>query len=330
MILKLEALIKRMPEMEQRREKVKSELNKRNAGYKGEQKLDYYLSFLDEKEYRIFHGLRLMNGKHYFQIDTLLVTRKMAFILEIKNWNGTIIFDPEFHQLIRVQNDKQEAFHDPISQAEHQSLQLRKWLKEHGFTCIPIEYAVIISSPSTIIKSPTNQISNQVFHAHRLINKITSIENTHNAERLTEKELKKLSKTLLKKHVSQEIDILEYFNIKSDTILTGVYCPKCSALPMIFHWGKWRCPACRTSSAIAHHQAVNDYFLLCNPIITNTEFRRFTHITSVYTASKLLAQMDLEQGGEKKNRVYKKPVNEGGFSKNVNLAKKLSKLANKL
>jgi hypothetical protein len=99
---------------------------------------------------------------------------------------------------------------------------------------------------------------------------------------------------------------------------------------MIFHWGKWRCPACKTSSPNAHHQAVNDYFLLCNPIITNAEFRRFTHITSVYTASKLLAQMDLEQGGEKKNRVYKKPVNEGGFSKNVNLAKKLSKLANKL
>ncbi|WP_243503173.1 nuclease-related domain-containing protein [Cytobacillus oceanisediminis] len=124
-ITKLEALIRRMPEMEPGRERAVSELNKRRAGYIGEQKLDYYLSFLDEKEYWIYHGLRLSNGSQFFQIDTLLLTKEFAMILEVKNWNGTIIFEPEFHQLIRIHNEKEEAFHDPISQAEHQSRQLK-------------------------------------------------------------------------------------------------------------------------------------------------------------------------------------------------------------
>lgn len=48
-IVKLEALVRRMPEMEPGRERAISQLNKRRAGYSGEQKLDYYLNFLDEK-----------------------------------------------------------------------------------------------------------------------------------------------------------------------------------------------------------------------------------------------------------------------------------------
>jgi hypothetical protein len=169
-ITKLEALLRRMPEMEPGRDRAVSELKKRRAGYIGDLKLDYYLSFLDEKEYWIYHGLRLSNGSQFFQIDTLLLTKKFAMILEVKNWNGTLIFEPEFHQVLRIHNEKEEAFHDPISQAEHRSRQLKKWLSEKGFPNIPIEFAVIISSPSTIIKSPSKQTSSKVLHAHPTIN----------------------------------------------------------------------------------------------------------------------------------------------------------------
>ncbi|MDM5225399.1 nuclease-related domain-containing protein [Cytobacillus sp. NJ13] len=76
-ITKLEALIRRMPEMEQGRDRAVSELIKRRAGFIGEQKLDYYLSFLDGKEYWIYHGLWLSNGSQFFQIDTLLLTKDL-------------------------------------------------------------------------------------------------------------------------------------------------------------------------------------------------------------------------------------------------------------
>ncbi|MDM5225400.1 nuclease-related domain-containing protein [Cytobacillus sp. NJ13] len=103
-------------------------------------------------------------------------------ILEVKNWNGTIIFEPEFHQLIRIHNEKEEAFHDPISQAEHQSRQLKKWLAANAFLDIPIEFAVIISSPSTIIKSPSKQTSKKVMHAHRFLSNLNSIKKSYSIE----------------------------------------------------------------------------------------------------------------------------------------------------
>lgn len=189
-IMQLHALLRRIPEMEHGREKAASELNKRKAGFIGEQKLDYYLDFLDEKKYRIFHGLRLSNRKQFFHMDTLLLTKRFAMILKVKNWNGTFILEPNFHQLIRIHNEKEEAFHDPISKAEHQSRQLKKRLAANGFPDIPIEFDVFISSPSTIKKSPSKQTSSKVLHAHRLLSKLTSIEKSYSIERLNEKQIK--------------------------------------------------------------------------------------------------------------------------------------------
>ncbi|MBY6053336.1 NERD domain-containing protein [Cytobacillus firmus] len=306
LIIKLEALVRRMPEMEPGREMAISQLNKRRAGYTGEQKLDYYLNFLDEKEYWIYHGLRLSNENQFFQIDTLLLTNGFAIILEVKNWNGTIIFDPEFHQVIRIHNEKEEAFHDPISQAEHQSRQLKKWMAAHGFPEIPVEFAVVISSPSTIIKSSSKHTSKKVVHAHRLLSKLNSIKKSYLIERLTEKQLKKINQTLLKKHVEQEIDVMKFIKVNPEAILTGVHCPKCCSLPMIYHWGKWHCPACKSISSNAYHQAVQDYFLLIKPVITSKEFREFTHVGSLNSATRLLSSMGLLQKGERSQRVYLK------------------------
>lgn len=305
-IVKLEALVRRMPEMEPGRERAISQLNKRRAGYSGEQKLDYYLNFLDEKEYWIYHGLRLSNGSQFYQIDTLLLTKGSGIILEVKNWNGTIIFEPEFHQVIRIHNEKEEAFHDPISQAEHQSRQLKKWMAAHGFPDFPIEFAVVISSPSTILKSPSEQTSKKVMHAHRLLSKLNSIKKSYPTERLNEKQLKKMNQTLLKKHVDHDIDVMKFIKVNPDVILTGVHCPKCGSLPMIYHWGKWHCPACKSISSNAHHQAVQDYFLLIKPVITSKEFREFTHVGSLNSATRLLSSMGLLQKGEKSQRVYLK------------------------
>lgn len=222
-------------------------------------------------------------------------------ILEVKNWKGTIIFEPDFHQLMRIHNEKEEAFHDPISQAKHQSRQLKEWLAANGFPDIPIESAVIISSPSTIIKSPSKQTSSKVLHAHRLLSKLTSIEKSYSIVRLNKKQIKKISHTLLKKHVEHEMDLMKFLKINPDTSLTVVHCPQCGSLPMIYHWGQWRCPVCKTTSDTAHHQA----FYLNKPSITNAESRKFTHLTSVFSASRLLGQMNLQHGGEKKNRYYK-------------------------
>ncbi|USK49676.1 NERD domain-containing protein [Bacillus sp. CMF12] len=306
--LQLEALLRRIPEHHPAREKVISEYKKRSAGFKGEERLFYYLSFLEPKKYWIFHDLRLSNGSHFFQIDALLLTANFALILEVKNWTGTLIFSPHFQQVIRIQNDKEEGFPDPLSQARHQTNQFRNWLGLNGFPDIPLEFLVVISHPSTIIKAETDplQISKRVLHSHHLLSKMNGIENKFPQEKTDSKEIRKLCRTLLKKHNPAQSEILEHFNVSAEEILTGVSCPKCTSLPMIFHWGKWHCPMCLFSSSLAHEAAVQDYFRLIKPSITNSQFRSFTHIPSPYAASRLLSRMNLSFKRNKRHRIYEK------------------------
>lgn len=306
--LQLEALVRRIPEQHPSREKVISEYKKRSAGYKGEERLFYYLSFLEPKKYWIFHDLRLSNGSQFFQIDALLLTANFGLILEVKNWTGTLFFNPHFQQVIRIQNDKEEGFPDPISQARHQTNQFRNWLDLNGFPNIPLDFLVIISHPSTIIKAETDplQISKKVLHSHHLLSKMNDIENKFPQEKTDSKEIRRLCRTLLKKHIPAQSDILEHFNVSSEEILTGVSCPKCTSLPMIFHWGKWHCPMCLFSSSLAHEAAVQDYFRLIKPSITNSQFRSFTHIPSPYAASRFLSRMNLSFKRNKRHRIYEK------------------------
>jgi hypothetical protein len=133
-IQQLEALLRRLPMHFPKRPEIEGELARYKAGFRGEQTLDYYLSYLPEKEYFIFHDIRLSDGIHYFQMDTLLLSLKYLLIIEVKNFYGTLFFDHTFHQLIRTANGNEEAYPDPILQVKTQQNKLEKWLEINKFS----------------------------------------------------------------------------------------------------------------------------------------------------------------------------------------------------
>jgi len=101
-LLQLEALLRRLPAHHPKKNVVVESLAKFMAGYKGEQAIEYPLSFLSETKYSILYDIRLFDQKHYFQIDALIVSSCFLLFLEIKNIIGTLIFDAKFNQLIRI------------------------------------------------------------------------------------------------------------------------------------------------------------------------------------------------------------------------------------
>lgn len=119
-IHKLMALEKRLIAGHCMKPEVTSELARRLAGHKGEQSLLYYLQQLPEKEYFIFHNLRLQLRDFYFQIDFLVLTNRFALILETKNIMGTLFFDSGFGQFIRIKDGEENGFQDPLTQARRQ------------------------------------------------------------------------------------------------------------------------------------------------------------------------------------------------------------------
>jgi hypothetical protein len=126
-------------------------------------------------------------------------------------------------------------------------------------------------------------------------------------DKLDAKELRKLKRLLLSKHTPENPDILKQFNLSPIEIPTGVKCPTCNFIPMEYRYGTWCCQKCNMKSKTAHIPAIDDYFLLIKPTITNAELRAFLHIDSISVAGKILSTMNLPFTGTYKDRVYYQP-----------------------
>ncbi|WP_188802456.1 nuclease-related domain-containing protein [Sporolactobacillus putidus] len=309
------ALKSRIPSHHPQFTEISQNETRRSSGFKGEESLDYFFTDLaSEKDYFIYHDLRLPLNNTFFQMDTLIMTRRFLLIIEVKNMAGTLYFDPVFEQLIRTLNGREEGFLDPIAQVRRQKKQLTRWMDLHQLPPIPIEFMVAISNPSTIIRTePGNfAVPQRVAHIHQVPERIQTIRSTCSEEKMTLAELKKIGHYLIKYHTPSEINILKMYQITEDDLITGVHCPSCRAIPMNRTNGTWRCPSCGCKSKNAHVQALHDYFLLISPAITNEEFRKWTHLKSSKTAYKLLQNMNLPVSGNNRCRLYHQPT---GFDK---------------
>lgn len=301
-LLKLEAVLRRLPKSHHRYSEVEKEFAKSLAGYRGEKSIDYYLSYLND-DYLIFNNIRLQDKKHYFQIDTLLVSSSFLCILEVKNIAGTLYFDEAFDQMIRTLNDKEEAFSSPLLQLSRQQYHLRRWLEEHKIPLIPCEGFVVISQPSTIIKS-SNARNPQIIHSANIPAKMEGLEKRLKEQIMTKQNLKKLVKKLNEKHAEEIFDPIVQFNLKETDILTGVHCPICGQYPLSRSYGFWRCSSCKQKSKDAHLQALEDYKHLFGPQITNQKLRLFLHISSRTSATKLLLKLNYPHEGKTSSRIY--------------------------
>jgi hypothetical protein len=73
---------------------------------------------------------------------------------------------------------------------------------------------------------------------------------------------------------------------------------------MIRKQTSWLCVKCSNLDKKAHVQAINDYFHLIAPTITNKQARDFLNITSPRLAQYLLNSMSLIQSGYGKGTSY--------------------------
>ncbi|WP_189655259.1 nuclease-related domain-containing protein [Bacillus sp. HNG] len=307
---KLEALIGRLSESHPKYQEIIDEFGRRMAGYKGELSIQYYLTFLKEKNYLIFHNLRLpdISGEHFFEIDILLINPTFQLIIDAKHYRGELYFDGKFDQLIQSYKDTRKSYNCPITQINRHHLQLNRLLESFKFPSIPIETLVIFTNPNAIIDASKDfKYYNKVIKSPSFLEKIELFEKRNRKEYLDKKELHKLSKLLLKKHTPYDANILEHYKISKDELITGVRCEKCRSIPMIRTQRKWHCTSCHFSAKTAYFDAIIDYYLLIGNTITNRELRKFLNLDSITASKNILLSLNLEYEGNFRDRVYKLP-----------------------
>ncbi|MBT2691265.1 NERD domain-containing protein [Bacillus sp. ISL-47] len=305
-VLKLEALLRRLPPGHSKIPLIKEELSKRNAGFKGESSIDFPLDFIGGKNYYIFHDIRLPVQSRFFQIDTLVLNTKFALILEVKNISGVLQFDTVYNQLIRIKSGEEQVFPCPLIQVKRQANQLKNWLSENKLPFdFPVFSLVVISNPRTGIKviPPHINLSQKVVHRDTLPVKINQFEKDTTNE-IPDKLLKKIIRLVLKQNIEGDLSILTRFHIHESELLKGVLCPKCGHLPITKVKRTWQCASCNNKNKNAHIAALTDYRLFMGPTITNQQLREFLNIESSLSATRLLKSLNLPHTGANKNRTY--------------------------
>jgi hypothetical protein len=300
-----EAIILRLRNNHPRIPIIEQDNGKRESGFYGEQKLDSMLNqYLPEKEYTFLNDLWLPCGNSHFQIDSFVATPTCLIDVETKNMKGEITLKRDYHQMIQTYDDTKNGYEDPLLQAQFQVRQLKEFLRKYHFPVIPIEYLVMMSHPNTILKTenyPEAQF--RLCRGRQVIYRIEDLTKKYHLP-LDRDLIRKLYRLLIKKQVKPSLDIEKIYKIPRSDLLTGVHCPSCRYLGMIYCRGSWHCPQCKCKSANAHLAALHDYYLLYGHTITNQQFREFLRIPSMKTASKMLVRLDLPHSGCKKQRVY--------------------------
>ncbi|MFJ7755043.1 nuclease-related domain-containing protein [Peribacillus muralis] len=300
----LESLVRRLPPGHVSHPSINEDIKKIQAGYRGEYRVFHLLKALPEKDYLLFHDLRLSGSPFPFQMDILILTPFFLLIVEVKNMAGEILFDNTFNQLIRTNPDgKTEAFDDPILQVSRQRIHLLDWLKTKKINNLPVETLVVSANSSTIIRAANKELKGKVIRKDRILLQIAELNNKYTEESLSKRAIKRLSNVLLDGHTAFIPKPLETYGIPSSALQTGVFCQKCHTYTMERH-RKWICHKCLDTSQDAHISALIDYVYLVKPSITNSEFRNFLQIKSPSSAKKLLTSLNLKHSGHTKGRVY--------------------------
>ncbi|WP_430790340.1 nuclease-related domain-containing protein [Virgibacillus flavescens] len=182
-IAKLEAAIPRLPVSY--RNRLEKQLVIRHKGYNGELKVDRYTEAMLAHNFTILHDVYLYNKGCSFQIDTLIIGSHCIFVVEIKDYSGTILFNFTTNQFTRIFNHSETSFRNPIIQSTTNKHQLTQWLEAHNFTSIPIFSLVAIADPGTILKIfPEDfDISNVVMHGEYLPHRIMKIDEEFSKEK---------------------------------------------------------------------------------------------------------------------------------------------------
>lgn len=307
-IKKEEALLRRILTNHKKRGDIMENLRKAWSGFRGEENLHYHLSFLPKKDFIVLSNVRLVTQKKTFQMDALVLTPYFILIVESKNFSGTLFFDQISKQFIRMYQNQEDGFPDPIKQVIRQKTNLAEWMAEKKLKPCPIEYLIAVSNPSTIIKTNPGkeEIFQKILHAEHIPEKILVLTASYEEKSISPYLIQKLTQVIKQEQSPLSIDILEKYDIHPSEILQGTFCPFCYTLPMQRIQANWYCPTCKSVSKNAHEQSILEYLYLFDSM-TNKQCRQFLDVSSIQTCTCLLEKMNLPSTGKGKSKVYLPP-----------------------
>ncbi len=293
---KMDALIPRLSKGHPQLPLLRQNAAKLQKGYNGERRLDYYLQGLPST-FNIFSDVCLDVFGKQIQIDSLVVTPHSIFILEVKNYEGTLTFDTNHRQLIQTNKEMETAYSYPLNQTDNLHFLFMQWLDLHGLSGIPIHSLICIAKASTIIQVQGNveHIAKFVVNVDEVPIRLMEMEEKYKHIRKENNQLKnKITSKIMEQVKDFKIDIFKKYGILKSDILFGTRCLKCYALGLEYYRGIWHCPNCDVTSKTAHLTTINDYFLLQKSHLQMKDAMEFFGISNRFIVHRILKKSNLK------------------------------------
>ncbi|QKS69988.1 NERD domain-containing protein [Paenalkalicoccus suaedae] len=296
-----EALHVRLPQEFQ--PELKKSLLSARAGVRGERSIEYYLEDYTVNEHIYLRDVRLPYGTHHFQLDGLILTTNFILVTEVKQYAGTVTYDPDLQQITRLYDNELATYEDPLQQVKRAVRKLTTWLNLHGFPPIHIEPCVIFSNNSTPIELANSRASTlpYICRPGGLHDRLHDLFAQHRNPWGTMADVRALYEHLVQHHV-YELPSYSDNTAYAPYIKSGVRCPACKKL-MSYSRPHWVC-RCGRRDRSAYRQALYDYALLKQSTISTREFLEFAHLSSRYLSQLMLNEVNLPHLGDRYHRRY--------------------------
>ncbi len=207
--------------------KIEQEIRFVKAGISGEENIAFELKHSHMPMY-ILHDLYLEDGELSAQIDYLIVTKKLTFIIECKNLVGNIEINSK-GDFIRTMNingrNIKEGIYSPITQ-NVRHLELIKLLRGKRKTNViskalfdkffydNYKTLVVLANPKTVLndKYAKKEVKEQVIRADQLINYIKSANAASKIAAWSLSDMEDIAKSFLDMHLEKERDYTKKFS----------------------------------------------------------------------------------------------------------------------
>lgn len=296
-----EALLKRLSIYHPKREVIEDLLKSANAGYGGEKRLDQLMKYFDpEYPYLIIQDYSISSNIE-LQVDTILLTQSCVILLEVKNISGRLrfTFNPStLHQT--TASGVERGLKSPLVQMEMAKWKFEKLVNSLD-VALPIHAFLVIAYPNQIVEaSPPGSV---IWSADEVMIRLQNFNMPPKI--LSIDELHKLGQQLLSLYSEfNPFPLAPKNNIAPNEISKGVFCPDCKSSKMNKIKRTWMCQSCRLTNPEAHHQAIQEWFMLMKPSISVAECKDFLELEFPSTVRRILKNPLYKKVGDNKTRKY--------------------------
>lgn len=199
-----------LPENESRR------FSNLTKGWEGEKRFEQFLEAMHSDVY-VLHDICLEQNHSVFQMDTLLISEKVVWLIEIKNYEGEYVYDSGAFRILAT---NQEIL-NPLYQLNRSVSLLRSLLTKMKMP-IPVKgYLVFVNEEFTLFQAPVDMPIILPSQLKRFLNRLSQTPSSLN------KQHSQLADHLLNMHLPnspyERVPDYQYEQLQK-----GIVCLKCS------------------------------------------------------------------------------------------------------